>query len=276
LTLLNLSFNSAEDTKPKRLTSMVLVEGGRHEKTSSVFRHEANPKETAMKTLSLAAITALAFLGLANFASAQAPGFQVNTTTFRFFRPGEEPLPNFVRMPIRVIYNRVRETGENSLFNECSPDGARGENQSPALSWTHIPPRTTSFAVIAFDSTAQVYHWGMYNIPRTTSICEAQLRVCSLPENAGVAGSAYGLQTVNVYNRVGYGGPCPPANDPRGDPHRYVFTVYALAQPLTEAQLPLNSDTEALAQALGTVKLDDGRFNHLDSDSIIGLWSSTP
>jgi Raf kinase inhibitor-like YbhB/YbcL family protein len=200
----------------------------------------------------------------------------VSTTTFRFFRVGEEPLPNFVRMPIRVIYNRSRETGENSLFNECSPDGARGENRSPALSWTHIPPRTTSFAVIAFDSVASVHHWGQYNIPRTTPICDPGLQTCTLPENAGVAGSADGLQTVNVYGRLGYGGPCPPPNDPRGDPHDYVFTVYALAQPFTAAQLPLNSDAAALAEALLTVRLPDGTPNNLASDSIVGRWSSTP
>ena len=89
-----------------------------------------------MKTLSIVAITAFAFLGLGNFASAQAPVFQVNTTSFRFFRAGENPPPIFIPpMPIRLIYNRLRETGENKLVNECSPDGARGENQSPGLTF---------------------------------------------------------------------------------------------------------------------------------------------
>jgi Raf kinase inhibitor-like YbhB/YbcL family protein len=252
-----------------------------HEREDSIrrpaafFRHETNQKETAMKTLSIVAITAFAFLGLGNFASAQAPGFQVNTTSFRFFRAGENPPPIFIPpMPIRLIYNRLRETGENKLVNECSPDGARGENQSPGLTWTHIPRNAKSFAVIVFDSVASVHHWGMYNIP--TSICDAGLQVCTLPENAGVAGSTYGQQTVNVYGRLGYGGPCPPPNDPRGDPHEYVFTAYALAQPFTEAQLPLNSDAAALAEALLTVKLADGTLNTLASDSIVGRYSSTP
>jgi hypothetical protein len=38
---------------------------------AAFFAHETNPKETAMKTLSLTAITAFASLALANFASAQ-------------------------------------------------------------------------------------------------------------------------------------------------------------------------------------------------------------
>jgi len=40
---------------------------------AAFFAHETNPKGTAMKTLSLAAITAFASLALANFASAQDP-----------------------------------------------------------------------------------------------------------------------------------------------------------------------------------------------------------
>jgi Raf kinase inhibitor-like YbhB/YbcL family protein len=76
-----------------------------------------------------------------------------------------------------------------------------------------------SFVVIAFDETAGFTHWGMYNIPRTTT---------KLPENAGRVGSPFGLQTVNVFDDQSYGGPCPP-REVAPIIHAYVFTVYALA-----------------------------------------------
>jgi hypothetical protein len=119
----------------------VLVKGGRHEKTSSVFRHETNPKETAMKTLSLAAITAFASLALANFASAQAwqdGKFQVSSPTFK----------NNSILPITAIQNIAAPNGSNG----CSIDGAPGGNESPELSWTGVPRGTASFVVVAFDT----------------------------------------------------------------------------------------------------------------------------
>jgi Raf kinase inhibitor-like YbhB/YbcL family protein len=219
-----------------------------------------------MKTLSIVAITAFTFLGLANFASAQAPRFQVSSPDFVDCPGiGQRDCPAGSTLPSpSAIYNRLRKEGVFTV-NECSPTGAHGENKSPALSWTNAPSRATSFAVIVFDSTAQVYHWGMYNIPGFLSR--------GLRENAGAAESTAGQQTINVYNRLGYGGPCPPKGDPA---HDYVFTVYALARSFTPAEVPLNSNAETLAQALLTVRLADGTPNNLASDSISGVWSPTP
>jgi Raf kinase inhibitor-like YbhB/YbcL family protein len=203
-----------------------------------------------MKTLSIVAITAFAFLALANFASAQGV-FQVSSTTFK---------PNST-LPIRVIYDRPRATPKLTIGNACSPNFRdRGGNESPELSWTNVPPRTASFVVIASDTTVGVTHWGMYNIPRTTTM---------LPENAGVAGSAYGQQILNVYGALGYGGPCPPRNVPPLV-HEYVFEVIALDQQLT---LPPNANDEQLLRALA----DAGAGGHeLARASITGRWSSTP
>ncbi|HBP86842.1 MAG TPA: hypothetical protein PKK23_19540 [Nitrospirales bacterium] len=36
-------------------------------------------------------------------------------------------------------------------------------------------------------------------------------------------------QGINDFNRIGYGGPCPPP----GNPHRYYVKLYALDAPLT-------------------------------------------
>jgi Raf kinase inhibitor-like YbhB/YbcL family protein len=200
-----------------------------------------------MKTLSIVAITAFAFVGSANFASAQ---FEVSSDTFQ----------NNSLLPIGVIDNRTFTTPNGTPGNECAPDYERGANQSPQLSWTNVPFYAKYFAVIAFDKTAEVYHWGMYNIPLSTR---------NLAENAGRADSTF-KQVQNYSGNLGYIGPCPPAKDPRGDPHVYQFTVYALRRSITQAELPANSDAEALVLVLTTPRLV------IERASIIGTWSSTP
>jgi Raf kinase inhibitor-like YbhB/YbcL family protein len=198
-----------------------------------------------MKTLSILAITAFAFLALANFASAQR--LQVSSKTFK----------NDRLLPIRVIDDRTGEISPGKFGNECAPNFQAGGNRSPQLSWTNVPPGTNSFVVTAFDGTAQVFHWGMYDIPRNTT---------SLPENAGVAESTFGEQVRNYSDALGYIGPCPPVNDPRG-PHKYTFRVFALRQ--RTLGLPLNSDSAALSSALDAAI-------PLDTKSISGFWPSIP
>ena len=116
-----------------------------------------------MKTLSIVAITAFAFLALANFASAQDrqdDKFQVSSTTFK----------NNSILPIIVIHNNVVKGS-----NVCSINGAPRGNESPELSWTDVPRGTASFVMITFD-TLGFTHWGMYNIPPT---------ITKLPEKCG-------------------------------------------------------------------------------------------
>jgi len=205
-----------------------------------------------MKTLSIVASTAFAFLALANFASAQDKQddkFRVSSTTFK----------NNSILPIRVIHNIVGPSGSNI----CSINGAPGGNESPELSWTDVPRGTASFVVIAFD-TLGFTHWGMYNIPPT---------ITKLPENAGVAGSAYGQQVVNVFGDLSYDGPCPPSNYPP-NVHDYVFTVYALDQ---ELDLLSSTNFPATADTLYNALVEAGANGHiLASASITGLYSTTP
>jgi len=101
---------------------------------------------------------------------------------------------------------------------EYSANGAAGGNESPQLTWRHAPPETRSFVVIAYDITAQFTHWQMYNIAADTH---------SLPQNAGIPGSVYGIQNGNDFFQPNYNGPCPPTTlTPHS--HKYQFTVYAL------------------------------------------------
>ena len=96
-----------------------------------------------------------------------------------------------------------------------------GEDVSPVLQWSGVPPKARSLVLIVDDPDAPDpaaprvtwVHWVLGNIPGT----EAALveGVQSLP-----AGTVQGL---NDWKREGYGGPCPPIGR-----HRYVHKLYAL------------------------------------------------
>lgn len=133
--------------------------------------------------------------------------------------------------------SEIREAGrvpDEQIFNSF---GCQGGNVSPALTWSHAPVGTKSFAVTVYDPDAPTgsgwWHWVVFNIPAS---------VTSLPKNAGdpqgTRMPSGGVQSRTDFGKPGYGGPCPPAGD---KPHRYQFTIYALK---TE-RLPLDMDAPA-------------------------------
>jgi Raf kinase inhibitor-like YbhB/YbcL family protein len=87
-----------------------------------------------------------------------------------------------------------------------------GVDESPGLNLTGIPDGTVSLALVMDDPDASVGtfdHWVAFNIGPTEEI----------PANVG----ALGTGGVNSWNRLGYGGPCPPSGT-----HRYFFRILAL------------------------------------------------
>lgn len=112
-----------------------------------------------------------------------------------------------------------------------------GEDVSPALAWTGLPPGTQSLALIVDDPDApdpaapkMVWvHWVLYNIPVSAN---------ALPEAAKElpAGTASGL---NDWSRTGYGGPCPPVGR-----HRYFHKLYALDTALQGLNRPTKAALE--------------------------------
>lgn len=102
--------------------------------------------------------------------------------------------------------------------------GCTGRNISPALSWRGAPAKTKSFAITVYDPDAPTgsgwWHWVVFNIPAN---------VTRLPANAGESDSRAlpqgAIQSRTDFGTPGYGGACPPVGD---QPHRYIFTVYAL------------------------------------------------
>jgi len=116
-----------------------------------------------------------------------------------------------------------------------------GDDIAPALSWSDVPERTLSLALIvddpdAPDPTAPTrtwVHWVLVDIPAgATAIPEGGR---PLPN-----GCRDGL---NDWHRTGYGGPCPPVGR-----HRYFFKLYALDTRLTDLQRPTKADLERAMQ----------------------------
>ncbi len=99
-----------------------------------------------------------------------------------------------------------------------------GRDISPPLEWTAGPMGTESYALIMDDPDAPGgtwVHWIAWNIKGTT-----------LPEDEAsedMAESPLGQirHGTNSWERIGYGGPCPPSGT-----HRYFFKVYALDREL--------------------------------------------
>ena len=112
-----------------------------------------------------------------------------------------------------------------------------GEDVSPALAWTGLPPGTKSLALIVDDPDApdpaapkMVWvHWVLYNIPVSASALPEAVK--ELP-----AGTESGL---NDWSRTGYGGPCPPIGR-----HRYFHKLYALDTVLHGLSRPTKADLE--------------------------------
>jgi len=95
-----------------------------------------------------------------------------------------------------------------------------GLDISPPLRWSGQPPETKSFAIIVEDPDAPggiFTHWIIYNIPADVNQLDEGM------ESAEVLPGGI-MQGLNDFGRLGYGGPCPPP----GEPHRYVFRIYAL------------------------------------------------
>ena len=109
--------------------------------------------------------------------------------------------------------------------------GCTGTNTSPALVWSNVPAGTKSLALQVHDPDAPTgsgfWHWAVYDMPPgTTGLAQgAGNAPGSLPAGA-YGGNTDFVDTGATGGNGNYGGPCPPQGD---RPHRYVFTLYALA-----------------------------------------------
>ena len=115
----------------------------------------------------------------------------------------------------------------------------QGDDSSPALSWSQLPHNTKSLVLIVDDPDAPDpaapkmtwVHWLLYNIPPTVAGLPQAVTVSHLP--SGI------LQGQNDWERIGYGGPCPPIGN-----HRYFYKLYALDIELPDLHQPTKIELE--------------------------------
>ena len=95
-----------------------------------------------------------------------------------------------------------------------------GKGVSPPLRWSRVPNRAVELALLVQDPDAPggtFVHWSLLGLsPSLRGLGEGRV-----PKGA--------VQTEQSFGHRGYGGPCPPEDDP---PHRYVFDLYALGRRL--------------------------------------------
>jgi Raf kinase inhibitor-like YbhB/YbcL family protein len=114
-----------------------------------------------------------------------------------------------------------------------------GGDTSPELAWSAPPKGTQSFALIVIDPDAPLssfVHWVLYDLPaEKRELPEGLPQQKQLPD-----GSRQGR---NDFDKIGYGGPCPPGKSA----HRYVFRLYALDVRLN---LPAGATRKQVERAL--------------------------
>jgi Raf kinase inhibitor-like YbhB/YbcL family protein len=112
-----------------------------------------------------------------------------------------------------------------------------GDDTSPQLEWVAPPADTHSFALTIVDHDAPggaFVHWVLYDLPPETR---------NLPEGVPTQDQLQdgSRQGQNDFDKIGYGGPCPP----EGSSHRYTFSLYALDSKLNLASGATRTQLEA-------------------------------
>ena len=128
---------------------------------------------------------------------------------------------------------------------------ADGADVSPPLQWKNVPEHTAELVLVCEDPDAPTarpwVHWLVYKI---------SAEVTELPENLPPLSKVehpvqlyQGRNSWHVGRTVGYRGPAPPLHDA---PHRYVFCLFALKEPLT---LGPGTDRDSLIAAMSGLVL---------------------
>ncbi|MCJ7515907.1 MAG: YbhB/YbcL family Raf kinase inhibitor-like protein [Dehalococcoidia bacterium] len=129
-----------------------------------------------------------------------------------------------------------------------------GQNISPELNWAQTPAGTASFALIMDDPDAVYTHWVIFNLPPDASGLPEAVPKDDKLANAALQGK---IGSGGIGYPTGYFGPCPP----KGSPHHYRFTLYALD---TSLDLTAGASKEQVLQAM------DGHI--LGQAQLVGLY----
>jgi len=126
-----------------------------------------------------------------------------------------------------------------------------GENVSPQLEWSGIPDGTAELVLLCEDPdapTGTFLHWLVTGIdPASTGVQTGET-----PKG--------GTAWRNGFGDTGWGGPQPPIGDP---PHRYLFHVFAVSEPVSLPAAPAAGDVHEAVRgvtlASGTIVGTFGR-----------------
>ncbi|BAO00712.1 hypothetical protein HHS_07420 [Candidatus Pantoea carbekii] len=134
--------------------------------------------------------------------------------------------------------------------------GYTGQNVSPHLAWNHVPINTQSFVVTCYDPDAPTgcgwWHWIVANIP-----CKINFLLQNCSSNSSLLPKG-AIQTRTDFGQSRYDGAAPP----KGESHRYIFTVHAL-----------NVDKIAVDNnSSGAMVAFNVHFNKLESASITVIY----
>lgn len=114
---------------------------------------------------------------------------------------------------ITVTSPAFREGAQIPVRFACEEEG--GQGKTPPLRWSVASTGVAAQALIIDDPDAPggaYVHWVLFNIDATTN----EMLEGAIPPHAE--------QAQNTAGKTGYSPPCPP----KGEQHRYRFTVYAL------------------------------------------------
>jgi Raf kinase inhibitor-like YbhB/YbcL family protein len=134
----------------------------------------------------------------------------------------------------------------NPIPVESTCDGA---DHSPVLQWDGAPEGTKAYALVVADPDApggSFVHWILYNVPAAAKSLGGAMDTTSKLGDGSMQGK-------NGFGKTGYAGPCPP----RGPKHHYVFTLYALSEPL---DLEPGATIDALLAAIKPKKLAETKL----------------
>jgi Raf kinase inhibitor-like YbhB/YbcL family protein len=117
-----------------------------------------------------------------------------------------------------------------------------GDDVSPPLDFAGVPSGAHELALLVEDPDAPggtFVHWVAWGIdPSAAALAEGET-----PPGTGA----------NDFGRRGYGGPCPP----KGSSHRYVFTLFAVSEPV---DLGSGASANDLRGAIANTVLAEGRL----------------
>lgn len=133
---------------------------------------------------------------------------------------------------ITVTSPAFREGAPIPIRFACKSEG--GQGKTPPLRWSVASTGVAAQALVLDDPDAPsgaYVHWVLFNMDATAN----EMLEGAVPRHAE--------QALNTSGQPGYSPPCPP----KGEEHRYRFTVYAL-----DAKVPLPNGAK-LNQALSEI-----------------------